>query len=311
MSEKLKNPIIVGALALLCCFLWGSAFPSIKLGYEWQNIEGTGSQLLFAGYRFCLAGLFTLIIGSVLQRKVLTIKISSVPAVLRQGLLQTTLQYFFFYIGLAHTTGTNSSIINGSNGLFAILAAHVMMQNDRLNRNTIIGCVFGFAGILVLNLGPEGFGTFSFLGEGMVLLCALMYGISSVTLKQISHLESPIAITAYQLLLGSVVLIVSGLVLGGEVTGFTPLVTVNFIYLALLSTASFTIWSALLKYNSVSKISIYSCSIPLFGTILSGLLLGEDILKLRNLIALVMITLGIYLANPVTGGREGGLGKKS
>ena len=69
MEKKLQNPGVVFALALLCCALWGSAFPCVKIGYEWLAIEGAGSQILFAGYRFFLAGIFTFLIGARFQKK--------------------------------------------------------------------------------------------------------------------------------------------------------------------------------------------------------------------------------------------------
>lgn len=56
MDEKLQKPVVVAILALIACFLWGSAFPCVKTGYEWFHVEGVGSQILFAGYRFFLAG---------------------------------------------------------------------------------------------------------------------------------------------------------------------------------------------------------------------------------------------------------------
>ena len=45
-------------LSVVCCLLWGSAFPCIKLGYQLFSISAsdTGSKLLFAGVRFFLAG---------------------------------------------------------------------------------------------------------------------------------------------------------------------------------------------------------------------------------------------------------------
>ena len=53
-EHPLTRPPIVAALALLCCALWGSAFPCVKVGYQMLSIERTGSQLLFAGCRFFL-----------------------------------------------------------------------------------------------------------------------------------------------------------------------------------------------------------------------------------------------------------------
>ena len=48
--------IVVGAM--ICCTLWGSAFPCIKIGYRMMEIAAadTASQILYAGYRFTLAG---------------------------------------------------------------------------------------------------------------------------------------------------------------------------------------------------------------------------------------------------------------
>ena len=114
MEKKLQNPGVVFALALLCCALWGSAFPCVKIGYEWLAIEGAGSQILFAGYRFFLAGIFTFLIGSFLEKRWLMIRRSSVLPVFGQGMLQTFIQYICFYIGLAHTTGAKGSVINGA-----------------------------------------------------------------------------------------------------------------------------------------------------------------------------------------------------
>ncbi len=84
MEKKLQNPGVVFALALLCCALWGSAFPCVKIGYEWLAIEGAGSQILFAGYRFFLAGIFTFLIGSFLEKRWLMIRRSSVLPVFGQ-----------------------------------------------------------------------------------------------------------------------------------------------------------------------------------------------------------------------------------
>ena len=86
-AAKLQNPAVICILALICCALWGSAFPCIKVGYGWFGIEGTGSQILFAGYRFFLSGVLTFVIGCILEKRLLTMKKSSIPCILRQGIL--------------------------------------------------------------------------------------------------------------------------------------------------------------------------------------------------------------------------------
>lgn len=297
-TGKRQDPAVVCALALLCCALWGSAFPCIKLGYAWLDIEGTGSQILFAGYRFFLSGIFTFIIGCVVERRFLTLKSDSFWPVFRQGLLQTTLQYVFFYIGLAHATGAKSSIINASQGFVAIIASHFMLKSEKMTWKKAAGCVLGFAGVVAVNLSPGAWGTgFSVAGEGMILVCTIVYGISMVTLKMISDAESPMTITAYQTLMGGALLVGIGLVTGGSVEGFDIKSILLLIYMALLSTAAFSIWTILMKYNPVGRVAIYTFTIPIFGVALSGMILGEKVFEIKNLIALVLVSAGIVLVN--------------
>lgn len=285
-------------LALVCCALWGSAFPCIKVGYEWFHIEGAASQVLFAGYRFFLAGIFTFLISCVLEKRWVVLKRSSVPYVFAQGILQTTVQYICFYIGLAHTTGAKGSVINASNAFFSIFVAHFLLKSERITWKKAAGCLIGFAGVIVINLAPGAWGSgFSLMGEGLVLLCAFAYGASSVTLKLISDRESPMTITTYQLLFGGAVLIVIGLAAGGNVYGFTVRSTVLLIYMALLSTAAFTLWAELIKYNPVGKVAIFGFSIPVFGVGLSAIFLGENVWTVQNLAALVLVSVGIFIVN--------------
>ena len=64
----MQNTAVVWLGAMLCCVLWGSAFPCIKIGYRLLEIDSadTATQILFAGCRFALAGVLTILIGSVL-----------------------------------------------------------------------------------------------------------------------------------------------------------------------------------------------------------------------------------------------------
>ena len=305
MEKKLQNPIVICVLALLCCALWGSAFPCIKIGYEWMEIEGIGSQILFAGYRFFLSGVLTFALGCLLERRILRMKRENFGVIFRQGVLQTTIQYVCFYIGLAHTTGAKGSIINASNAFVSIVAAHYMIRSERMTWKKGLGCILGLAGVVLVNLEPGGFGGgFRFLGEGMVLLCTIAYGVSTVLLKMISDRESPMTITAYQTLIGSALLIVIGWLLHGDVGVFTWKSAALLFYMALLSTVAFSLWTLLLKYNPVGKVAVYGFTIPIFGVLLSGILLGETIFSVKYLAALLVVSGGVILVNRNDAGKQ-------
>ena len=305
MEKKLQNPIVICVLALLCCALWGSAFPCIKIGYEWMEIEGIGSQILFAGYRFFLSGVLTFALGCLLERRILRMKRENFGVIFCQGVLQTTIQYVCFYIGLAHTTGAKGSIINASNAFVSIVAAHYMIRSERMTWKKGLGCILGLAGVVLVNLEPGGFGGgFRFLGEGMVLLCTIAYGVSTVLLKMISDRESPMTITAYQTLIGSALLIVIGWLLHGDVGVFTWKSAALLFYMALLSTVAFSLWTLLLKYNPVGKVAVYGFTIPIFGVLLSGILLGETIFSVKYLAALLFVSGGVILVNRNDAGKQ-------
>ncbi|MDO4475558.1 MAG: DMT family transporter [Lachnospiraceae bacterium] len=294
----LTRPLVVMVLALLCCALWGSAFPCVKIGYELFGIQGPSSQLLFAGYRFVLAGVFTFAAACLMEKRLVTIQRSSIPYVCGQGLLQTTIHYLFFYIGLANTAGSKGAIINGSNAFFAIILAHFLIRNERFTLKKAIGCVFGFAGVVLVNLAPGALGGgFSLTGEGFIVLCSIAYGASSVTMKMISHRENTTVITAYQFMFGGSILILIGLLTGGKVEAASGAAWGMLLYLGILSTVAFSIWAMLLKENPVGRVAIYGFSIPLFGALLSALMLGENIVSWNSVCALVLVCVGILIVN--------------
>ena len=104
-------------------------------------------------------------------------------------------------------------------------------------------------------------------------------------------------ITAWQTLMGGALLIVIGVLMGGRVDGFTPKSAALLIYMALLSTVAFSVWTILMKYNPVGKVAVYTFTIPIFGAVLSGIILGENMFELKNLIALVLVSAGIIIVN--------------
>lgn len=296
-----QRPAVVAGLALLCCALWGSAFPCIKIGYGLLNIEGAGSQILFGGYRFMLAGLITLAFACVKKRSIVRVERSLIPYLIAQGLIQTAVQYILYYIGVAHTTGSKGAVINASNTFFSIFFAHFLMKDEKITLRKLLGCIVGFAGIFIMNMGadPNG-GSITLLGEGFVLLSSLAYGLSSVTLKLLSRREDTTVITAIQFIFGSAVMIILGLMMGGRVTGFTLSSALLLLYLALLSSLAFTIWGLLLKHNSVGRVAIYGFSIPVFGMFFSALLLHESVLSVKNLAALLLVCAGIVIVNSLS-----------
>lgn len=289
---------VVVALALLCCLLWGSSYPAIKTGYAWFGIARTDipTQLVFAGWRFLGAGLILLAWALSQRKPIVNLGAGSARRLVVLGLSQTTLQYVFFYVGLAYTTGVKGSIMNATGTFFSVLLAHWIYHNDRLSHAKLWGCLVGFAGVMVVNLGR---GTldldFTLLGEGFVVIAAFVLAAASIYGKQVSQRMDSVVMTGWQLGIGGVALLAIGSALGGSLTGFTWASTALLVYLALLSSAAFSLWSILLKHNRVSQVTVFNFTVPIFGAALSALFLGEALLEWKNLLALVLVCAGIWL----------------
>lgn len=304
-NKFFQHPLTVTFIGLLCCALWGSATPFIKLGYEYILPEkDVPSTILFAGIRFFLAGILTVIIFSAGRRKILFPKPKSWWMVALVGLFQTVVQYIFFYVGLANTSGVKGTIASGSSTFFAILVSSLIFRQEKLTVKKIIACILGFVGIITVNLsGLIGEGSFAFtmnfLGDGFVILSAVSLGVSSTLIKLFSKEEDPVTISGYQFIMGGAVMIIIAFSLNGKVNLSNPVGVGILIYLSFLSAVAYSLWGILLKYNPVSKVSIFSFTTPIFGVILSELMLTEQGgVDLFNLVlALVLVCAGILTLN--------------
>jgi len=292
---------VVFLLALFCCVLWGSSYPAIKNGYALFGIAAGDipAKLVFAGWRFLLAGLLLLAYAVASGKRIGGYARRTLGQFAVLGLTQTALQYVFFYIGLAYTTGVKSSIMNATGTFFSVLLAHFIYHNDRLSYNKILGCTIGFVGVMVVNFGA-GLGgllafDFTLLGEGFVIIAAFVLAAASIYGKRISQGIDPIVMTGYQLAVGGAALLIGGYGSGGGLHGFTPASTALLAYMVLLSSLAISIWSLLLKYNRVSMITAFNFMVPVFGAVLSALFLDESILEWRNGVALLLVCYGIWL----------------
>lgn len=299
---NLRNPAAVCLTAMLCCALWGSAFPFIKIccGLFEIGSEDYSSQILFAGIRFTLAGALVIISGSLISKKFLYPKRKNIKLVCMLSLFQTILQYLFFYIGLAHTTGTKGSIINSTSVFFAVLISCLLLKQEKLNLQKAAGCIIGFAGTVIINLSGTQFErSFSFLGEGFILLSSMAYAVSSVLIKSYSQQENTVVLSGYQFIFGGLTMIITGIFLGGKIPAGSIKGILLLIYLAFLSAAAYTLWGILLKHNDVSRVAVFGFMTPIFGCIFSSLILGETLAGsgIKTILALILVSAGIIIVN--------------
>lgn len=292
------HPLGVVLAASGATFLWGSAFPIIKLSYSELQIGSNDiyHQLLFAGYRFFLASL--LIMGVLFfVKKGVSWQKGSGRTLLGIALFQTFLQYVFFYIGLGHSTGVQGSIIAGTTSFFQIIIAHFMYKNDNISVRKLVGLLVGFLGVILVSSGGGSIRLSLGLGEVLLLFAMFAGAMGNILAKNGAQKLDIFYMTCFQMLIGSLGLIAIGVVK----VGFLPFAFdlksgAMLLYLAFLSAAGFVLWNTVMKYNKVGSISTYLFLIPVFGVFLSSMILNEA-MHGYVLLSLFLVILGIIIVN--------------
>jgi drug/metabolite transporter (DMT)-like permease len=293
-----QRPAWVVVFALTAAIAWGWAFPLIKVGFSAFGITAdmTGSKMLFAGIRFAAAGLIVLSLARSNGRSFTTSKLIDWRFILAFALMNTTLHYFFFYVGMSHSEGSRAAILNSLSTFLVVLLACACFKSDKLTSRKILGCIIGFSGILALNLGGAESGHFTWLGDGMIILNAICGACANLMTRGLSRRIDVFVGTGYSLTIGGFLLIIPGLLFGGTLPHVNMLGIVCLILLIAISAVGFTLYNKLLSCNPVGKVAIYNSLIPIVGAVTSCLCLGETF-HLKYALAGGLAALGIYIIN--------------
>ncbi len=284
-------------LALIVCALWGTLFPFIKIGYSTFHISSNNipSIILFAGTRFTVSGIIMIALFSATKRKFLKPKKSDILPILAVAAFTIILHYFFTYMALAIGEGSKTAIIKQIGFLFLSCFSFLFIKTDRFTWKNIICGILGFLGIIVTNLNGGAF-TFA-LGDALLIIASFCSVAGTIVTKKAVKKTDPLTLVAYSQFFGGIFLVILGLTLGGRIPHVDIKSIGSLAYICFASISAYVIWNVLIKYNSLSKLSIIKFTEPLFAVIFSGLLLGESIFRLNYLFAFIIILASILISN--------------
>lgn len=304
MNNKLKsknifeNKITAILLAISCSAAWAFAFPLIKVGIKDFQIssDDTAAKTLFAGIRFFAAGAVVLVIAKCMQMKIRINGTKNIFIVLLFGLVNTALHYFFYYIGLSNQTGSRSAIIDSMSSFILIISACAFFKEEKLTLRKIIGCLLGFGGIMLVNVGGDLSSRFTFMGDGMLILSAVFSAMGGLLTRVAGKKGDPLVVTGISLAFGGGLMMLFGFAMGGRLNVWTIHGVFVLVCLTAISVYGFSIYNRLLCSNPVGEIAIFNSLIPILGVILSCVILGEPF-KTEYIIAGIIVSLGICVIN--------------
>ena len=299
-----QRPVWVALLAFTAAFSWGWAFPLVKLGFAEYGItqDMTASKMLFAGLRFGLAGIIILLIAATTGRsfsyKSTAPKgsFSNALFLLLFALMNTTLHYACFYIGLSYSQGARAAILNSMSVFTLVILACIFFKSDKMTYRKMLGCVVGFAGILTLNMGNQESGAFTLLGDGLIILNALCGAFAGLLTRGVNKRIDVFVGTGYSLAVGGFLLIIPSLLMGATLPQITLWGVCILALLVGISTIGFALYNKLLTCNPIGKVAIWNSLIPVVGALTSCICLHETFYA-KYIWAAGLATIGIYIIN--------------
>lgn len=284
--------------SLMAMFLWGSAIPLIKLTYIHAGIQADdpGGKILIAGIRFFMAGLLTYIYFFLFNKEKVERDKINFKFIIILALIQTTLQYSMYYIGLSNTLGSLAAVIQASNAFITVIISVILIADEKLTGRKVAALIIGSLGLVIINLKDAGSFHFKLTGEGFILIATTLNALASVLIRKYGRDQNSFLMTGTQFLLGATPLIIIGALTHTSIVNFDLKLFLMLSYGAFISATSFTIWTSVLQRHSASEFGIYKLFIPIFGTILSVLFLGEE-LTIYIILGLIFVLLGAVVLN--------------
>ena len=275
--------------------LWGSLFPMVKLGFSAYEVNSTADILLFAGIRFVICGGVISIFAAIRDKESYCPIKGSIFPILLSGIFAIVLHYGFTYLGLELTDSSKTALIKQVGALFYVCFSFLFIKEDTPTVKKIVAAAVGFLGIVVLNIGSEGF---SFALGDLLILCASFCTVfSNVISKKVFVKVSPITSTGISQLFGGIVLLAVGLCMGGNVHFRWDSSLLIMAYICSASIVNYCVWFGIVKSSELSKLFIIKFAEPVFACIFGALILSEDIWKIQYLIAFLLISGSIWISN--------------
>ncbi len=303
MTDKYSKAKTI-LLSLLVMVLWGSLFAFVK----WDMLElGISSRsnpfdtILFAGVRFLISGFLLSIFVLVYQRKQNPLKMvftskKSIWAVVAVGLVGFALHYSLTYLGLQTIDSGKASLIKQAGVLIFVCFSFLFFKEDKFSWQKIVAAVLGAASIIVTNLDSF---SFSFSYECLYLVGASFCTvIANVAFKKLAGEASPIAITAFAMFFGGLLLTVLGFSCGGRINQLTGASVAIFAGIVVATIISYGLWYTIVYQFELSKLFIIKMAEPLFATVVSVMIPAlHTKLGYELLIAFALVAVAVYISN--------------
>jgi drug/metabolite transporter (DMT)-like permease len=278
--------------------LWGLSFPTMKIGLEAMQ------PFTFLLFRSLVSSIT--IFALILIRQGALRPPKGRPEFWWNAILHN-MMFILLYYGAAITTSGRTSVFLYTQPLFYAALAVWLIPSERLGVRSLLGFIAAFIGIIFMFGEKFDAGeAHAFLGDGLVILAALIWGIQSLYLRQNLKGIDPFRIAAWTQMVSIPFFLFVALLMGSEFPDLTnPAVILSVGYNGFVGTGLvMVLWVRLLAGYPPTRVSAFMFLTPVFGVFTSSMILSESLTRFM-LAGAALVAAGIYLVNTDTLKRKG------
>ncbi|MGY9029688.1 MAG: DMT family transporter [Rhodobacterales bacterium] len=269
---------------LAFALIWSSAFTSARI------IVADAPPILSLSLRFLISGLIGIAIARMLGQT-WRLTPGQWKATIVFGICQNALYLGLNFVAMQSIEASLASIIASTMPLAVGFAGWVFFS-ERLSWVGILGLLAGAVGVALI-MGARMQDGADLFGIVLCFIAVASLTVATLMVRGASSGGNILMIIGLQMLVGSVLLAVPGLLLEHKVVLWSPKLVLAFSYTVLMPglVATF-IWFWLVQRIGAVKAATFHFLNPFFGVAIAALFLGES-LRIWDIIGVVVIMFGI------------------
>lgn len=297
MIQKKFNKLEISLIAILACLVWGSAFAFAKIGFEYMP------PVRLSGFRFMLAGIILLPFLLVRRYDWSELK-GQFRFITIFAIIQTFFQYGLFYYGLNLVPASISAIIIGAGPFFITVMAHYLLKEDRITLRKTFSIICGLSGVVFISLKNDvdisqhpNF----YWGVIALVMSNIIGSASNIIVVRHNKKLSSVALTSMSCFIGGVMLYLLSLFVEPSdnygLIGYPIAFYGSLLWLAMIPAVAFSLWYFILQLPGVkvSEINIWKFLVPVFGVVLSWMMLTDESPNIYTISGIIIISLSIII----------------
>ena len=280
---------VVAAFAALCV-IWSSTWLAIKVGL--RDLP----PISFVAIRFLIA-VVVLVAVSLGRVRLLPKRRSEWALLAFTGVLMFSINYGLLFWGEQHVSSGLAAVLQATIPIFGMLFAHLLIPSEPLRWQRVAGARLAIGGVaLICGRLLDRNGVMAFWAGLGIVIGGAGAAFSNVLLKERALDLAPAMIAAWQMIFGTIPMLVLGAVVEGNPLRFhwSGMALFCLLYLAVIGSAlTFLLLYWLLPRMSVTNLQTISLITPA-GAVAFGWLLGGETFSLLSLAGGALVLVGVW-----------------